>query len=135
MVLLAVVVAACSSSRRRSPSVTAQRCTPSASHSPITAAWSFRPRTDTAQGWRGAHYSRDGIGLSLLAIPLYLVGKGVASGVGHAAKIEQGAVASVMPLIAAALAVAFFMLSVRLEARPSSVVLVASAVGAKRGRD
>jgi hypothetical protein len=75
-------------------------------------------------GPHGEHYSKYGIGLSVLAIPPYLLGKAVASGVGHTDTIEQAAVASLMPLIAAALAVALFLLSARLGARVSSAVVI-----------
>ena len=79
----------------------------------------------------GKHYSKYGIGLSLLAVPPYLLGKAAASVVGHTDKIEQAFVASLMPLIAAGLAVALFLLSRRLGARERSSILI--GVGAVLG--
>jgi hypothetical protein len=70
------------------------------------------------------HYSKYGIGLSLLAVPPYLLAKAVGGVVGHADRAEQAAVASLMPLIAALLAVAIFLLAKRLGASNRSSVLI-----------
>jgi hypothetical protein len=75
-------------------------------------------------GVGGDHYSKYGIGLSVLAIPPYLLGKAVGGVVGHVDRVEQAAVASLMPLIAALLAVAIFLLAKRLGASNRSAVLV-----------
>jgi hypothetical protein len=76
------------------------------------------------EGLGGDHYSKYGIGLSVLAVPPYLLGRAVASVAGHADRIEQAAVASLMPVIAALLAVAIFLLAKRLGASNRSAVLV-----------
>jgi hypothetical protein len=76
------------------------------------------------EGLGGEHYSKYGIGLSVLAIPPYLLGQAAASVVGHQERVEQAAVASLMPLIAALLAVAVFLLARRLGASKRSSVLV-----------
>jgi hypothetical protein len=77
-----------------------------------------------ATGVGGDHYSKYGIGLSLLAVPPYVLAKAAAGVVGHTDTLEQAAVASLMPLIAALLAAAVFLLSRRLGASDRSSVLV-----------
>jgi hypothetical protein len=76
------------------------------------------------EGLGGNHYSKYGVGLSLLAVPPYLLGKALGGVVGHTDRVEQAAVASLMPLIAALLAAAIFLLAKRLGASTRSSVLV-----------
>ena len=76
------------------------------------------------KGVGGHYYSKYGIGLSLLALPPYLLGDAIASVVGHTDRVEQAAVASLMPVVAALLAAAIFLLAKRLGASDRSSVLV-----------
>lgn len=71
------------------------------------------------------YYSRYGLGLSLLATPIYLVVHPIARLTGHSPLLEQTAVASLMPLISAVLVGALYALVRTLGARPTASVVTA----------
>lgn len=86
------------------------------------------PRGYGPQGPDGEHYSKYGIGLSLISLVPYLLALPVAHIFGHGDLIEQAAVASVMPIASGLLVVALYQLARRLGATPRSAVLVALGV-------
>jgi len=76
-------------------------------------------------GVGGVSVSRYGLGLPLVSIPAYLAAKPFASLAGARADlITQAAVASMMPIISAALVVALFALSRRLGSSRAAAVMV-----------
>src|SRR5687767_13471862 len=65
-------------------------------------------------GVDGKHYSIYGIGLSLLGVPLYALSKIAAAIVGHDDYVGRFFVATVLPLVVAAIAPAVYLLARRL---------------------
>jgi hypothetical protein len=82
------------------------------------------PASAGVPGGDGEHYSRYGIGLSLLAMIPYVLAKPVARLLGHAEAVEQAAVASLIPIISALLVVALYTLARRLGGAVGVSVLI-----------
>lgn len=89
------------------------------------------PEFNTMPGRGGLDYSRYGLGLSLLAVPPYVVARALPVPPGAADKVIEGAVSLSMAFVAAALAVALYLLARRLRSRVGPALLV--AVGAVVG--
>jgi SAM-dependent methyltransferase len=91
----------------------------------ISGEWNTLPGPD------GLEYSRYGLGLSLLSAVPYVLARPVVEMTGHSELVSSAAVASLFPLIAAALIVALFALGRRLGAGivPALVVGVGAVVG------
>jgi SAM-dependent methyltransferase len=79
---------------------------------------------NTLPGRGGLRYSRYGLGLSLVATIPYAIARPIATRTGHADELLGAAVASVMPIIAAALVVALYLLARRMGARVGAALLV-----------
>lgn len=81
-------------------------------------------------GRNGLTYTRLGAGLPVLSIPAYAAAHALGAVVGHQSEIEHAAVATQMPIIAALLVAAMFLLARRLGAsRKSSVLVAMGSVG------
>jgi hypothetical protein len=89
------------------------------------------PEFNTMPGRGGLEYSRYGLGLSLLAVPPYFLATTIPVPAGAADKVAEGAVSLSMAFVAAALAVALYLLARRLRSRVGPALLV--AVGAVVG--
>ena len=86
---------------------------------------------NTQPGSDGRHYSRYGLGLSLVAAIPYLAARPIALAFNDPDHVLQAAVSSVMAFITAALIVALYLLARRMGAAAGSALLV--AVGAVAG--
>ena len=86
---------------------------------------------NTQPGIDGRAYGRYGLGLSLVAAIPYLAVRPLALASSDQDHVLEAAAASVMPLVAAALVVALYLLARRLGAGPRSALVV--AVGAVAG--
>jgi hypothetical protein len=83
------------------------------------------PEFNTMPGRGGLEYSRYGLGLSLLAVPPYLVARALPVPADAVDKILDGAVSLTMPFVAAALVVALYLLARRLRSHVGPALLVA----------
>ena len=86
---------------------------------------------NTLSGPDGRHYSRYGLGLSLVAAIPYVAARPIAFASSQADDVLEAAVSSVMAFVTAALVVALYSLARRLGARADAALLV--AVGAVAG--
>jgi len=79
----------------------------------------------------GHAYSKYGLGLSLLSVVPYVIAWPVARVSGHADLVEKAAVATLVPVICAALVAALYLLARRLggRARGSALVALGTVVG------
>ena len=91
----------------------------------VPEEWNALPGRD------GLAYSRYGLGLSIVAVLPYALSRPIGGLIGRPEDVSSGAVASVMPLIAAALVAAMYLLARRMGARVGSALIV--AVGAVVG--
>jgi hypothetical protein len=83
------------------------------------------------EGRDGRYYAPFGIGLSLAALPVYLLIRPIATRTTEPERVTQAAVAALLPVIIAFLAIALYRLARRLGAGPRDSVLV--AMGAVAG--
>ncbi|MGH2839190.1 MAG: hypothetical protein ACRDKY_00015 [Solirubrobacteraceae bacterium] len=78
------------------------------------------------EGHDGSYYSKYGVLLALLSVLPVAIVQPVGAVVGHVDLLEAAVAASLMPLVAAALAAALFLLGRRLGAPPAASALVAA---------
>ena len=86
---------------------------------------------NTLPGPDGRHYSRYGLGLSLVAAIPYVAARPLAFTSSHAEHVLEAAVSSLMAFVVAALIVALYLLARRIGARCTAALLV--ALGAVAG--
>ena len=86
---------------------------------------------NTLPGRDGLAYSRYGLGLSIVAALPYALSRPIGALLGRPEDVSSGAVASVMPIITAALVAAIYLLARRMGARVGSALIV--AIGAVVG--
>jgi hypothetical protein len=91
----------------------------------VPEEWNALPGPD------GLAYSRYGLGLSVVAALPYALSRPIGDLLGRPQDVSSGAVSSVMPLIAAALVAAIYLLARRMKARvgPALIVAVGAVVG------
>lgn len=83
------------------------------------------PECSEIKGRDGNYYVKYGIGLSLVAIPFYLIGEGISGVIGHKKYTTMFLVASVIPIICSFIVVAMYLLARKFKTDRYTSLLVA----------